>query len=71
MFHFDHIPEGKKPVQQENGEWVLKDLDKLDNEDVKILLSEKEAYITELESVIASMKIELEKYQSSGKKKPA
>jgi len=69
MYHFDHIPAGKKPEQLPNGEWTLVDLVESNPDDFKVILAEKDAMIKDLSGEVESLKLELQKYHKATNRK--
>lgn len=70
MYHFDHIPPGKKPVQNDQGEWILVAMKDDNIDDLKVMGAEKDAIIKDLEGQVESLKSELAKFHKAtvGKK---
>lgn len=65
MYHFDHIPPGKKPVQNDQGEWVLVAMKDDNIDDLKVMNAEKDAIIRDLEGQVESLKSELAKFHKA------
>lgn len=69
MSHYDHIPKGmKEKYNEKTQEWDLVPLSDESPDDLRVMLSEKEAVIKELEAEVCNLKAELAKHVNSKKR---